>query len=263
MRPNTVKRKLARGGTALGAFIIEFNSASLSRLLAAAGAEFAVFDMEHTGWSVETIQRLILGSYGTDLVPIVRVPALQHELISRPLDVGAMGIMVPMVESGEQARFLVECAKYPPKGRRGAAFGLVHDDYDTRDVVHTMASANDEVLLIAQIETAAGLAHVDEIAATDGIDVLWVGHSDLTNSLGIPFSFEHPLYVRALTDVLAACARRGKIGGFGPPDVETAQKLVAQGFRCVTVSADGAMYTRALREGLARVRASIRDESVV
>jgi 2-dehydro-3-deoxyglucarate aldolase/4-hydroxy-2-oxoheptanedioate aldolase len=158
----------------------EFNTPGLARLAAGAGAEFCIFDQEHTGWSIETIKLLVATSGTTDMVPMVRVPTTQYHLIARALDVGARGIMVPMVESVEQARSIVQSAKYPPVGRRGAAFGVAHDDYAGGDVAEKIRSANDEILLIAQIETVAGVECVEEMAAVDGIDVLWIGHFDLS-----------------------------------------------------------------------------------
>src|SRR5262245_1072377 len=178
MRSNGVKRKAAGGGVSIGTFVFEFNTTGIGRIAAEVGAEFAVFDMEHTGWSVETIRMLIATTRSTAMVPLVRVPATEYHFIARTLDVGAMGIMVPMVESAEQAARLVASAKYPPIGRRGAAFGVAHDDYAGGHIVEKMNSANRETLLIAQIETAAGVQYVDAIAAVPGIDVLWIGHFD-------------------------------------------------------------------------------------
>ena len=154
--------------------------------------------MEHTGWSIETVRGLIATTRAADAIPMVRVPATEYHLISRPLDVGAMGIMVPMVESAEQAQKIVTSAKYPPRGRRGAAFGVAHDDYTGGDIIAKMQSANDEILLIAQIETEHGLENVDAIAAVEGIDVLWIGHFDLTNFMGIPGQFTSDAYLDAV-----------------------------------------------------------------
>src|SRR5437016_6303047 len=95
-----------------------------ARIAAAAGAEFVIFDMEHTGWSMETIRMLLATCGAADLVPVVRVPATEYHFLARVLDLGAMGLMVPMVESAEQARRIVQFTKYPPAGRRGAAFGM-------------------------------------------------------------------------------------------------------------------------------------------
>lgn len=255
MRENTVKRVLAAGGVALGTMVFEFSTTGIARIVAAAGAEFVIFDLEHTGWSIETARLLLATARAAEIVPLVRAPAIQYHLLARPLDVGALGLMVPMVESADQARTIVAAAKYPPEGRRGAAFGLAHDDYTAGDAIAKMASANQETLLIAQIETAAGVEAATEIAATPGIDVLWVGHNDLTNSLGIPGQFEHPRYRDAVERVLAACAAHDKSPGILAGSVAQARDFLRQGFRCVAYGGDLWLYGQALRSGLAAIRA--------
>lgn len=116
MRINKAKHLLELGGVAIGSMVFEFSTTSLARIAAVAGADFLIFDMEHTGWSIETIRMLMATAGAEDLAAIVRVPAIQHHLISRPLDVDAMGLMVPVVETEEQARMIVRCAKYAPQG---------------------------------------------------------------------------------------------------------------------------------------------------
>src|SRR5262245_20375641 len=172
MLPNRVKQKLESGGVSIGTMVFEFATTGIGRITAQAGAEFVIFDMEHTGFSVETTRTLIACCPSDTIVPMVRVPATEYHFIARVLDMGAVGVMVPMVESAEQALRIVQSAKYPPVGRRGAAFGVAHDGYSSGDIVAKIASANREMLIIAQIETAAGLRNVEQIAATDGIDVL-------------------------------------------------------------------------------------------
>src|SRR5438045_111641 len=103
MLPNHVKQKVLNGGTSIGTFVFEFNTTGIGRIAAQAGAEFVVFDMEHTGWSVETIRMLIATTRSTEMIPLVRVPATEYHFIARVLDIGAMGIMAPMVQSAEQA----------------------------------------------------------------------------------------------------------------------------------------------------------------
>lgn len=255
MRENRVKRTLAAGGTALGTMVFEFSTSGIGRLAAEAGAEFVIFDQEHTGWSVETIRNLVASSRSADLGAFVRVPATQYHLIARVLDVGAHGLMIPMVESEEQARLVVQSAKYPPGGRRGAGFGLAHDDYRDEDILLKMRRANDEVLLIAQIETGQGVENVDRIAGVEGIDVLWIGHFDLTNSLGIPGQFDHPAYRRAVDAVLTACERHGKAAGFMVNSPQQGRDLLAQGFRILAYWGDAWIYKQALREGLSAIRA--------
>ena len=97
MRHNPVKHKIQQGGTSIGTFMFEFNTTGVSRIAAGAGAEFAIFDMEHTGWSIESIRRLIATTGSTQMIPYVRVPATEYHFIARALDIGAMGLMVPMV----------------------------------------------------------------------------------------------------------------------------------------------------------------------
>ncbi len=255
MKHNNVKRALKAGGVAVGTMVFEFNSSGIARLAATAGAEFVIFDMEHTGWSVETIRTLLATAQAAETVPMVRVPATEYHFLARVLDVGARGVMVPMVSGAEQAERIVRYAKYPPAGRRGAAFGVAHDDYDAGDIHATMREANDEVLLIAHIETAEGLENADAIAAVEGIDVLWIGQSDLTNSLGIPGDFDHPDFQRALDRVVEACRKNGKAAGYMTLNVDEGRALLDRGFRCLAYGGDLWLYQRALREGIRDLRA--------
>ena len=254
MPKNQVKQVLKSGGTSLGTFVFEFNTNGIGRIAAAAGAEFVIYDMEHTGWSIETMNRLIASTPRDSLAPFVRIPATEYHFIARVLDMGARGIMVPMCESVEQAQKLAWAAKYPPAGRRGAAFSIAHDDYTGGNVAEKMQTANDETLLIAQIETTAGLDNVDAIAAVDGIDVLWIGQTDLTASLGIPFEFDHPDYLAAIKAVVAACDRHGKTAGFMPLKMEEAREMRERGFRMLAYSGDLWIYQQALRNALQELR---------
>lgn len=254
MRINDVKRKVLGGGVSIGTFMFEFNTSGIGRIAAEAGAEFAVFDMEHTGWSVESIRMLIATTGRADIVPLVRIPATDGYFVARVLDMGAMGVMAPMVESAEQAARLVAAAKYPPLGRRGAAFGIAHDDYSDGSIPQKMESANREGLVIAQIETAAGVRNVHEIAAVAGIDVLWIGHVDLSNSLGIPGQFDHPEFHGALKRVLDACRQHGKVPGFMACDITAGKALLDQGFRMIAYGGDLWLYQAALRQGVAALQ---------
>ena len=252
MRENPVKRQLQQGGVAIGTMVMEFNSTGIGRLAAEAGADFVLFDMEHTGWSMETMRGLVAATAGT--VPLVRVPATEYHFMARVLDVGAMGLMVPMVHTAEQAGRIAEFCKYPPTGRRGAAFGVAHDGYTGGDVREKMASANEEVLLIAQIESPLGVENAEAIAATDGIDILWIGHFDLTNFMGIPAQFEHPDYLAAIDQVGQACERQGKALGQLCTNVEEAKGLLARGFRCLAYGLDIILYKEALGRGIDELR---------
>jgi 2-dehydro-3-deoxyglucarate aldolase/4-hydroxy-2-oxoheptanedioate aldolase len=259
MKPNDVKRTLRDGGVSIGTFLFEFSTTGIARIAAEAGAEFAIFDMEHTGWSVETIRMLIATSRSTRMVPIVRVPATEYHFIARALDMGAMGIMVPMVESEEQAHRFVQSAKYPPAGRRGAAFAVAHDDYVGGNMADKIQSANAEQLLIAQVETARGLENVEAIAAVEGIDVIWIGQADLTTSLGIPGQYTHPDFLKAVERIADACRSHNKVLGYLALGVEDGKTMLARGFRMLAYGGDLWIYQQALRQGISALQA-LKDE---
>jgi 2-dehydro-3-deoxyglucarate aldolase/4-hydroxy-2-oxoheptanedioate aldolase len=254
MKPNHVKRTLQAGGASIGTFVFEFHSTGIGRIAAQAGAEFVVYDMEHTGWSMETIRMLVATTRCTEMVPLVRVPATEYHFVARVLDLGAAGIMAPMVETAAQAQSIASWAKYPPSGRRGAAFGVSHDDYTGGDIVEKIGAANRETLVIAQIETVTGVRNVDEIAAVPGIDVLWIGQFDLSNSLGIPGAFDQPAFLESVDRVLDACGRHGKAPGFMASDVEEGKRRLQQGFRMLAYGGDLWLYQSALRHGVAALR---------
>ena len=255
MRENRVKRALAGGELQVGTAFFEFHTAGAPRIAAAAGAQFVFLDTEHTGWSMDVIRVLITASLTAGVVPLVRPAGTVYHLISQPLDLGAMGLVLPMVESREQAERIVSWAKYPPQGSRGAAFGIAHDDYRGGDVGLKMASANREVLLAAQIETAAGLEHAEEIAAAPGIDVLWVGQFDLTSSLGIPGQFDDPTYLHALDLVAEAARKHRKAAGFMVTSEREAALVLSKGFTAIAYSGDLWIYQQALQAGISGVRA--------
>ena len=255
MLANPVKQTVTSGGLSIGTMMFEFNTTGIGRIAANAGAEFAVYDMEHTGWEIETIRMLIATTPRPTLVPIVRIPTTQYHFISRVLDMGAMGIMAPMVESADEARLLVQSAKYPPIGRRGAAFSIAHDDYRNDSIPEIVRSANAEVLLIAQIETAKGLKNLEEIASVAEIDVLWIGLYDLANSLGLPGQMQHPDIQAAIDRVIAACHQHGKVPAVLVTSVEEGRAQIQRGFRLIAFGGDVWIYQSALKQGLAALRA--------
>jgi 2-keto-3-deoxy-L-rhamnonate aldolase RhmA len=250
MRQNSLKRRLRAGEVCVGTIIFEFNTSGIARIASAAGADFLFYDQEHTGWTTDVLRMLFATARAVDTVPLVRVPATQYHLISQALDLGAMGIIAPMVDTVEQAQALVQSAKYPPLGRRGAAFGVSHDDYVGGDVLAKMTSANEETMLVTLIETVTGLENVEKIAAVPGIDVVWLGHFDLTASMGIPAQFTNPRYIAAVERIAAAAAASRKPAGFMASSVEEATFMLKKGYRCVAYWGDLWIYGQALKSGI-------------
>ncbi|MDF2621649.1 MAG: hpch/hpai aldolase [Xanthobacteraceae bacterium] len=247
--PVSLKDKIAAGG-AFGPMVIEFFSPGLPAIVAATGADFILYDMEHSGAGFETMKGQFAGCRGLGVAPLVRVPAGEYHFVARAFDMGAHGVMVPMVETAEEAARIVSYANYPPYGRRGAAFGVAHDDYLPGSPADKMAASRRRNLVICQIETAKGLANADEIAAVEGVDIVWVGHFDLTNSLGIPGQFSHPDYVAGIEKVVAAARRNNKPAGFMALDEQWAADYWALGFDIIAFGLDHLLYQQALASGL-------------
>ena len=261
MRDNPVKTALAAGERAYGAMIFEFFSAGMPQICRNAGAEFVMFDMEHTGLSFETLKLQFALCRGLGIVPMVRVPRGEYHFIARALDVGAMAVMVPMVGTAEEAAHIVSCTRYPPAGRRGAAFGFAHDDYEGGDVAAKMAALHARTMVIPQIETDEGLRNVEAIAAVPGVDALWLGHFDMTNFMGIPGQFQHPDYLAAVARIVAACDAHGKAAAFLAMDDDWARAYVAMGFRLLAYGIDQLMVQNALRHGIEVMRAEAQQRS--
>ena len=259
MRDNPVRAALRAGDTVAGAMVFEFFTPGIATLLQHAGCRFAIHDMEHTGLGFETVRWLGATHRGRGIEPMVRVPRGEYAFIARALDVGVTGVMVPMVDSAEQARRIVECAWYPPHGRRGAAFGFAHDDYEGGAPADKMAALRERTLLIAQIETERGLAEVDAIAAVDGIDVLWVGHFDLTNFMGIPGAFDDPRFEAAMRRVAGAARAHGKAAAFMATDARWIERVKDWGYTMIGVGTDHGLLVAGASALVAKVGGAGRE----
>ena len=254
MRDEPLRARLLKGGRAFGQMAFEFFTPGLCRIMANAGAEFVILDTEHSGVGIETIKSQVAYARGTSVEPLVRVPGTHYHLIAPMLDAGVTGIMVPMVESADQALKIAQWCRYRPEGVRGLAFGMPHDGYSGGDHIAKMKQANARTLVIALIETAKGIDNVEAILATPGIDVGWMGHYDLTNSLGIDGQFDHPRYKAAVKKLVKACDAHGKPAGFLCGDVKTGRRYLDWGFRMLCYGTDIAVFQGALAAGIAGLR---------
>jgi 4-hydroxy-2-oxoheptanedioate aldolase len=230
-----------------------------TEICAAAGFDWLLLDAEHTPNDPMTVlqQSQIVAAYpGTHA--IARLPMghgwVGQALVKQYLDVGVQTLLIPMVETAEQAAMIVRCTRYPPEGRRGAAFGFAHDDYLAGDVKLKMQTAHERTLVIALIETEAGVRNVDAIAAVPGIDILWLGHFDLTNFMGIPGDFTHPRYLAAVDEIVAAARRHGKTAAVLAADVAWGRDYLAKGFRMIAYGLDHLLFRDALARGISALR---------
>jgi 2-keto-3-deoxy-L-rhamnonate aldolase RhmA len=209
VKPNRVKQALKAGKRVVGTMISEIRNPEVAYILAAAGMDFLMVDTEHSSVGVESLQNIVRSARAAGLVPLARITDNQYPLISRILDMGTMGVMVPRVNSPEEARNVVASAKYPPQGQRGFGARGVMTDYDTVTVRDVVSWVNEHTLVIVQVETAEALAQLETITRVPGIDVALIGPNDLSISLGIPGDFEHPSFVKAVEQTFEICSKNG------------------------------------------------------
>ncbi len=237
-----------------GHFIVEFATPGIGHILKSAGCDFVLFDLEHSGFGFETVKSAIRYFEAAQVPVIVRVPSKEYHHIARAMDMGAEGLMVPMVGSAEEARQIVHSMKYHPQGGRGVALQVAHDRYRPGAVADKFTATNARTTLFCQIETADGVKNCEEIAAVEGVDCLWVGHFDLSVGLGIPGEFEHPDFKAAIDKTVKAARRHGKAMGRLVPTVEVGIELYDVGFDFICYSGDVWVLHNALAEAIGKLR---------
>ncbi len=237
-----------------GHFIVEFATPGIGHILKSAGCDFVLFDLEHSGFGFETVKSAIRYFEAAQVPVIVRVPSKEYHHIARAMDMGAEGLMVPMVGSAEEARQIVHSMKYHPQGGRGVALQVAHDRYRPGAVADKFTATNARTTLFCQIETADGVKNCEEIAAVEGVDCLWVGHFDLSVGLGIPGEFEHPDFKAAIDRTVKAARSHGKAMGRLVPTVEVGIELYDVGFDFICYSGDVWVLHNALAEAIGKLR---------
>ena len=257
MKKNRLQAAVKSGRIPVGHMVWEFSTRGIAKLVESADLDFVLIDMEHSEFDVDKVADLIAWFKATDIAPFVRVPGCHYHFMARVMDGGALGVMIPNLETPEQARLAVNSVKYAPVGKRGVGIGSAHTDYLNPDPAAYFREANENSTIIAQIESTVGLANLDAIAGTPGIDILWVGHFDLSQSMGIPAQFQHPDFLKALDDVIAACKKHGKLAGIQPSSMEQAEQWVKIGFNVISWKTDSALYGGALRSEVAALRQQV------
>lgn len=213
-----LKEKLMSGQKIYGTMLRVNQNPAICFIAKNAGLDFVMYDLEHAPYNMETIHNLFMTGNAIGLDGYLRVPNLSKDYISRALDQGARGVMVPMLETPEMAQELVKYSKYDPIGGRGYASGIGHVNY-VLGGKHTdvMENANNTVVTIAQIETKLSVDNAEAIAATPGIDALLIGPNDLSLSLGIPGDLFNPIEIEAIEHIIAACKNNNKAFGLHGP----------------------------------------------
>lgn len=236
---NPVLTALARGDLALGVGVRVARTVEMARAMRNAGFDWLFLDMEHSALDLDPITQLAVVALEVGIAPIVRIPPGEYTLATRALDNGAQGIIVPHVDTADEAREAVRRLKYPPLGHRslggtGAIVGFRPDR-----IAHNMPQINRATLIVAMLETPGAIAHASEIAAVDGIDILLIGTNDLCAELGTPGAHDSPAVAAAYADVVSACKAHGKWAGMAGVGSEALMRTyIAAGVRFVMAASD-------------------------
>ena len=241
-----------------GHFLFEFNTPGIGYILKEATCDFAIFDTEHSGYGIDTVKKVMVYMHAAEVPTVVRVPSREYRDIARVLDAGADGVMLPMVSTAEEAKSIVHSVKYVPTGGRGVILRSAHDRYTAGPTMEKLAAANASTVIFAQIETAAGVENAEKIASIEEIDCLWVGHFDLSCSLGIPGEFDNAKFTDAIDEVIRACRATNTSAGRLAPDVKSSIELYKQGFDFIAYSADAWAWGDAVKAALNDIRAGCR-----
>jgi 2-keto-3-deoxy-L-rhamnonate aldolase RhmA len=251
-----IRERALAGELLLGAFG-NLGSSLAGELVGRAGADWFLVDLEHGAGTEADLLGILRAVELTGAAAVVRPEEATRLRIGRAMDLGADGVMLPRIDTVEEAARAVSWLRWPPAGLRGLA--LLTRGARLGDVPHArVAELNDLPLGIIQVETVGALDHVAEIAALDGVDVLFVGPTDLSHAIGLPGRFDDPRFGDALRRVLDACARTGKAPGILARRPEDAARFVEQGFRFVGVGSDGSFVLDAARAALGAARAADR-----
>lgn len=252
-RTNRVKMALRMNNVVCGCIVAEMRSPAIGMILKRAGLDFFILDMEHGSFNYETACDILVACHGLRIVPFVRVPAIDREPFQRLLDAGALGLLVPRVESRAQAEQAVDLIRYSPLGSRGVSLRRPHSGFSRPDPAEFTAEANGNVRLLLQIESRRAIDNIDCISKVPGIDVLFVGPSDLAHSYGsTPPGQVEP----AIQRVIEAGRDRSIVTGIHHSDVAYITGLMQAGMRFFSVDTEVGVIISSLSKTIATLRTS-------
>ncbi len=237
---NYLKEKMAGGKLTVGMIARLVRGNEIAAIAHTAGFDCLFIDLEHNSFSLESVSQICLTCNALQVTPLVRVTDRSHAEIARALECGAMGVIVPGVETPEHARSVVAAAKFPPLGERSIAPHLPHLFFRAAPATEVMPALNEATLVISMMESLAALDAVEEIAAVEGLDMILVGAHDLCNAMGLPGQHDHPKVRAAFERVAKACRETDTffgVGGLGSRP-ELAKEMIALGARYATAGAD-------------------------
>lgn len=254
MRTNQVKADLLAGEIRVGTWLHNLCAPELPQILATAGFDYVNIDMEHSSFSLKAVGDLCFAAVQAGIVPLVRPPAKEAHLMSRPVDNGALGIYAPHVDTVEDAQSVLDAVKFPPMGHRGSQPPSINTSFESFNAGEYMPQANKETMVIAQLESATALENMDAILALPGIDGAVIGRGDLAADLGLGGQRQDPSIIAAIESLIETCNKHGKIPGLMVLDIEDGVFWREKGIRMLTYASE----TLILRNACAAAQKTLR-----
>jgi 2-keto-3-deoxy-L-rhamnonate aldolase RhmA len=255
---NAARERLDAGELALGVILRQSRTVDIAPIMKSCGYDWLFLDLEHNSMDLDTAVQIAVAALGAGIAPVARVPAGQLWMATRFLDGGGLGIVVPHVDTPEEARRIADALRYPPLGHRSVAGGLPHLGYEPAGLAETCAAINAATLVIVMLETPTAIANAEAIAAVPGIDSLLIGTNDLAMEIGIPGNFADQRIAAAYQAVCDACRAHGKFAGIGGiADKELLRRYIDMGVRLVLPGSDLAFMAAAATETAAAMRACL------
>ncbi|MFL2665058.1 MAG: HpcH/HpaI aldolase family protein [Dehalococcoidia bacterium] len=248
-----LKKRLLNGETVIGPFVI-IPSMSLVETLGYAGMDFCILDTEHGPLSIQTVNELVISAQGADIAPIVRIPNNEESLILRALDIGADGVQVPQINTILDAKRVVESAKYSPLGHRGVSIFTRAGNYYKDEATNHTNIQNEETMTVVHIEGKEGLDNLNEIMTIDGIDVLFLGPYDISQSLGVPGDVRSKIVENALKKAAEEARSQGRVVGSYAKDVEMGKWLIDLGVQYLSINVDATIYMQACENIVSKLK---------
>jgi 4-hydroxy-2-oxoheptanedioate aldolase len=234
---NLARERLERGELSLGVGIRVLRSVEVAKAMKTAGFDWLFIDLEHSALSIETASQMCLAGLDAGISPLVRIPNGEYSLATRLLDNGALGIVVPHVETAEEAGTIVDRLRYPPQGHRGV-FSIM-PQFNYKPAADVTASLNKSNLIAVMLESTNAISNAEAIAAVSGIDVLLIGTNDLCVEMGVPGELGHAKIVDAYARMIAACGKHAKWPGMGGIyDDKLMQRYIDMGARFILAGGD-------------------------
>jgi 2-keto-3-deoxy-L-rhamnonate aldolase RhmA len=236
---NPARDKLSRDELAVGVGVRAVRGVEIASIMKTAGFDWLFIDLEHGSTSIETAASISVAAISAGIAPLVRVPHGDLNLGTRCLDAGALGIVMPHVDTVEEARAMVDAFRFAPQGHRSIAGNYAQLGFATRSAADVVSMFNNAVLVVAMMETPRAIENADKIAAVEGIDVLLMGTNDLCLEMGIPGKIDDPRVGAAIDSVVTACKTHGKWAGLG--GVYTKELLgsyISRGMRMILAGND-------------------------